>query len=117
MIIQNRPTSAGSVNVSTAGIVASGTELLLATTANLAERQKYGSLNSMVVTNISQCDVLITLDGTTPIGMVPKDGGSLQINPTDGLYFDTVKLTNLDAGIAVGADEIKIFATRVNGVI
>lgn len=91
-----------------AEIAAGGTanEIFANTEAYIQSRQKYGSYNRLLVMNNSTEDIKVTLDTTDLTILIP--GASVSIDPEEGIRWELLKLTNLDAANAAGANEISV---------
>jgi len=75
---------------------------------------KYGSANSLVITTVASEDFSVVLDGSKTMGICFARGGFI-IRPEDGIFFNTVKLTNLSLTNS-SADEIKVRIARAKRV-
>lgn len=77
------------------------------------KRQKYGSANSLIVTNNSTENILIYLDGLSSrvVAISYANGGTVVLRPEDGIYFDFIKLENISA-TNTSDNEIKIRIAR-----
>lgn len=96
-----------------AGIIANGaSETFGGSITNMENRDKYGSANSLVITSFATEQFRIDLDGLTTrtIGIL-QPNGSFIIKPEDGIFFNTVKLTNVSSTSST-ADEVKVRLAR-----
>lgn len=61
-------------------------------------RDKHGSANSLIITSLADEDFEIRLDGLDSrlVGIL-YTRGSFVIKPEDGIFFSSVKLTNVSA--------------------
>lgn len=84
--------------------------------STMVNRDRYGSANFLVITSSATERFRIDLDGIEDrtIGFIAPEGAFV-INPEDGIYFDTVKLTNV-SGTNSSADEVKIHMARAERV-
>lgn len=68
-------------------------------------KSQYGSANRLVITNVGVEEWAVDLDGNSAKRLAILFGkGSVVINPEDGIFFDTVKLTQLSSGTSNTAD-------------
>jgi len=96
-----------------AGVInAAASETFNAAQTDLVKLDRYGSANSLILTSLADELFRVDLDGTTQrtIGILGIRG-SLVIKPEDGIYFNSVKLTNLSATNS-SADEVKVRVAR-----
>ena len=80
-----------------------------------SNRQKYGSANSLILTNLAAENFLIKLDGRRTMGILYANGGTFVIKPEDGIFYDYVELENI-SGTNSSADEVKIRIARANAI-
>jgi len=87
-------------------------DILFGDRANRDIRDRYGSMNKLIITSISTNEFDILLDGKTSkrIGRLVSKG-SVVLDPEEGKFFDTVQIINLSAAAAV-ADEVQVSASR-----
>ena len=79
---------------------------------NRGKRDRYGSMNSLVLSSIAVQDFDVILDNNRRISKMFARGG-LVIKPEDGIYFDTVQLVNLGATDTLASDvNIKMARSR-----
>ena len=69
-------------------------------------RQKHGSMNTLVITNLGDYNIKLELDGNLHSQL--GSGASLMIEATDGIYFDFIRITNLDSSNAIPANKISV---------
>lgn len=102
----NRWLEAWSNSTYNAEIAASASEDFGVETSDHDNRNKYGSMNFLVLSNRSDYPVKITLDGQvyTELGT----SATLIIEPDEGKYFDLVRVTNLDTGNAIAANLVHV---------
>jgi len=82
----------------TGAINASASETLGADRASQVHRDRYGSSNSLVLTSLADEDFHIFLDGVDArLAGILYTRGSFIIKPEDGIFFNSVKLTNVSA--------------------
>lgn len=89
--------------------LAAGTKETLASTPQ--EMSQYGQNNSLIVTNRDAVDVKIILDDNPNItGNIYEiqAGTNFTIEPSEGILFSFVSVTNLDAATAVTANKIRV---------
>lgn len=101
---------------SAAAINASAQQIFGAAESSSVNRLRYGSANSLVLSSIADENFAVDLDGLTTrrLGILqPK--GSFVIKPEDGVFFNTVRLVNLD-GTNSSADEVKVRIARAKQV-
>lgn len=72
-----------------------------ATQENIARRNKYGSMNTLILANRSALPVKIYLDENILTDLYPNS--SLTIEAKDGIYFNIITLENLDGAVAIAA--------------
>lgn len=75
---------------------------------------KYGSNNSLIITSVAAEDFNVLLDGVKSIGICFARGGII-VKPADGIFFNTVKLTNI-SGTNSSADEVKVRLARAEPI-
>lgn len=102
------------ITKSVQAISAGASDFIGNTEADQAQRQKWGSANSLVITSLAGENIAVDLDGLTTrrVALLAGLGGSFVISPTDNIFFDFVKLTNLDGANATGNDEINVRMSR-----
>jgi len=92
-----------------AGIIATTAEEVFgAKRDSQVHRDKHGSANSLIITSLADEDFEIRLDGLDSrlIGLL-YTRGSFVIKPEDGIFFSSVKLTNVSATDST-ANEVKL---------
>lgn len=84
--------------------------------AEQEKRDRYGSSNRMILNSLADEDFEIRLDGLDSrlVGILYQRGSYI-IEPSDGIFFNTVKLTNVSATNS-SADEVSITIARVEEV-
>jgi len=95
-----------------AEIAASASEIFFTGLFNQQQLTKIGqSFNSLEINNDSNTIVVdITLDGLESRKRRLFAKGNLSILPEDGIFFNSVKITNTDAANAIPAGTIKLNA-------
>jgi hypothetical protein len=89
--------------------LAAGAKETLASTPQ--ERSQYGQYNSLIVTNRDAVDVKIILDDNANItGNIfeIQAGTNFVIDPSEGILFSFVSITNLHSATAVTANTIRV---------
>jgi len=69
-----------------------------------ANRSKYGSMNTLLITVNTAASITVTLDGQV---FSRTANASISIAPEDGYFFNLIDITNND-GSAIAADLIKV---------
>lgn len=87
-------------------IAISGTQDFAVSQSATANKNKYGSMNTLLVVNRSAVAIRVTLDGNTFAEL--SSGQSLTIDVEDGIFFNLIRITNLDAGAVVASDSLTI---------
>jgi len=105
-----------SESFSSAIIAATASESFGATEVENIHRVRYGSANSLLITNIASETFRVDLDGLSSktVGFLYPNG-SFSITPEEGIYFNHLKLTNV-SGTNSSADEVKIRIARAKRV-
>lgn len=79
-------------------------------TSSYQNRSLHGQNNSLIITNRDAVDIKVILDDNANIaGNVyeVQAGTNFVIEPTEGIFFSFVSVTNLDASTAVTANKIR----------
>jgi len=81
------------------------------------QRDKWGSMNRMIVTSRAEENLEIRLDGldTRLIAVITGLGGAAVIAPEDGIFFDWVEITNVSA-VTTANDEINVLVARADPI-
>ena len=87
-------------------ISASSTEDFATDNVDLASRNKYGSFNRLIVSNLSDYPIRITLDAETFTEMGAQ--GIAIIDSDDGISFNLIRITNLDSSNAIPANKVSV---------
>lgn len=96
-------------NTQNAQINASSSEIFGITSTDIEQKKKHGSFNFLIITSLSSLSVDIQLDGLTTRRIATLLGaGAVKLDPRDGIYFDTLKITNLSASTAITAGDISL---------
>jgi len=87
-------------------IAASSTQDFGVDITDAQNKVKFGSMNSVVISNLSDENIRITLDGTTFTELGEK--GIAIIEPRDGIYFNLIRITNLSTTNPIPANKISV---------
>lgn len=93
-------------NTKNSSIAASGTALFGNTDTDRANKSKYGSMNTLIISNRSAYPVEIQLDGDPVTQLYPS--ATFIMDRDEGIYFDIVGVKNLDTGNAIAANLITL---------
>jgi len=91
-----------------AEIAASSSEIFAAAQADVEAKQRYGSFNKLELYNESALDVRLELDGLTTRRRTIFAKSGFAIAPEEGIFFDTLKVTNLSSTTALAVDLLNI---------
>lgn len=93
-------------------ITSGSSETFGANESTQTKKDKWGSANSLILSSLSDEDFEVRLDGLDSrlIGIL-YTRGALIIKPEDGIYFNSVKLTNV-SGTDSSDDEINVRIAR-----
>jgi len=100
-----------------AEIPASGKQDFAIDTATNENKRKYGSMNSLLLVNRSSNAVQLELDGKIFAELFANS--SITINAEDGIFFNLIRVTNLNAGAVCSASSITVRygRTLITGVV
>lgn len=87
-------------------IAASGVQDFAVDDVDFKNKVKYGSMNTLVLTNLSNNAIRLTLDGIV-FGELGA-GGMLVIEAKDGIFFNLIRITNLSSTDVVPAGTISL---------
>jgi len=92
-------------NAVNTAVAAAGNEIIVSGT------QRSPHFNRLLVQNLDgNCDIELRLDSMTTGGrvfIVQRNGGTLGIEPGDGVFFNSIQAVNLSAGDAETAGAIR----------
>jgi len=88
-----------------AEITAGASESFGISESDQANRRKYGSMNTLFLTNRSDSAIAVYLDGNIYTELFSQ--ATLVIEADDGLYFDLIKVVELDSA-TITAGQITI---------
>lgn len=92
-----------------AEIAVSGKAIYGQNTATREAINKFGSLNTFLVTSLSANEIEVRLnDDTGRVVSRMKGSGSVGLKAEQGIFFDFISVVNLDAGVVVTANDLTI---------
>ena len=89
-----------------AEIPADGSQDFAVDNSATSSKNKYGSMNTLLLVNRSSNAIRLTLDGTTFAELFANS--TLAINAEDGLFFNLIRVTNLNSGAVCSANAITV---------
>ena len=96
-------------SVNNAQIAASGIEIFGVTQTDKERTQKSGSYNTLLLSNnTTNQDIKISLDGLADKIFVVAAKTSLSIVPDEGIFFNSIHITSLDAVNVIVANALYI---------
>lgn len=97
-----------------AALGASGTQIFGDTREATVNRDRYGSANTLTVSSQSSQHISVKLDGRDEKTIAVLDeGDSFTIEANEGIFFNFVKITNLNAAKPMLAGEVAVVMGRL----